>query len=363
MVVNSTLDDYFATLTKKWSEVPGGSDRSGRHLSTELLNMTDDALLAFWDGQMVRAAEVRDWYHRLYKSIFPGRRVLEIGSGLGFDGITFLAKGVDWTFCDIVPENLEVIQRVVQLKGLSASFCHLSSSSAFDALPRNFDFVWCDGSMINVPFEIAAEESRLIMAHLKPGGRWIELAYPRERWLREGSQPCETWGNTTDGEGTPWMEWYDLQRIRERLLPYRFIPILDYRFSSDNFVWFDLEFSGQQHSRERRTLTIDAPAEKIETPPILWNSAWSVPIPDDSTKAPVRARVQCMVVKGSVGFAFELAGQHVSREIMVDAREASQVVHVDLDVLEPGTIFSLRNCSAGGPSEVFIESLQLIPVI
>ena len=58
---------------------------------------------------------------------------------------------------------------------------------------------WCQGSHIRLPFEFAKRECAAILRHLKQGGRWIELAYSRQRWVRDG--PClKIWGNTTDGE-------------------------------------------------------------------------------------------------------------------------------------------------------------------
>jgi hypothetical protein len=94
--------------------------------------------------------------------------------------------------------------------------------------------------MINAPFDFSARESAAIVRHLKPGGRWIELAYPRERWERDGRPAFSVWGTMTDGEGTPWMEWYDLDRLLKRLAPATFSPILALNFHNDDFNWFDL---------------------------------------------------------------------------------------------------------------------------
>ena len=44
----------------------------------------------------------------------------------------------------------------------------------------------------------------------------------------------------TDGEGTPWMEWYDLARLSKRLAPATFEPVLAVNFHNDDFNWFDL---------------------------------------------------------------------------------------------------------------------------
>ena len=80
------------------------------------------------------------------------------------------------------------------------------------------------------------------MSRSKPsgtGGRWIELAYPKARWERDGKMPFEQWGGKTDG-GAPWVEWYDLDKVLARLYPAKFDVILHFNFHNDDFSWFDL---------------------------------------------------------------------------------------------------------------------------
>jgi predicted nicotinamide N-methyase len=56
---------------------------------------------------------VRGWYQAVYSDIFRGRRVLEIGSGMGIDGIHFIREGAIWHFTDILPSNLTLIRRTL----------------------------------------------------------------------------------------------------------------------------------------------------------------------------------------------------------------------------------------------------------
>ena len=172
--------------------------------------MTDEALLAAWEAMAARryAGEL-GWLGPLYIDAFRGKCVLEVGSGLGFDGIRFASEGAAWTFADIVPENLEVIRRIAGLKGLSGSvrFHSIDDDLSFAALPSDYDAIWVFGSIHHIPFEMARQEALGVLGHLKPGGRWMELVYPRERWLREGSLSFDEWGRVTDGERTPWVEW------------------------------------------------------------------------------------------------------------------------------------------------------------
>jgi hypothetical protein len=48
----------------------------------------------------------------------------------------------------------------------------------------------------------------------------------------------------TDGERTPWSEWYDLDKLCQRLAPERLRTVLDFDFQGTDFHWFDLQRLG-----------------------------------------------------------------------------------------------------------------------
>jgi SAM-dependent methyltransferase len=236
-------DLVFAALQRKWSEVPTGE---GRIRSEELLKLDGDELKSLWlrlrnEATEGKAFPVRGWYHTLYRDVLRGKRVLDVGSGLGIDGITFAQNGAYVHFLDIVRPNLKVVERICGLLGVeNVEFTFIEGIDSLARLSGDFDAIWCQGSLINVPFEMAARESGLLLQHLPIGGRWIELAYPKERWDREGQLPFEQWGVRTDGPGTPWVEWYDLEKVTRRLASANFEVVLHFNFHHDDFNWFDL---------------------------------------------------------------------------------------------------------------------------
>lgn len=232
----------FEVLRKKWHEVPAGQDRVS---TKQLLTMSDAQLLELWlrirkDATQGPAFAGRGWYHILYKDNLKGKRVLDVGSGLGIDGITFAQNGAEMTFLDIAETNLEVLKRICRLLDINnVTFAYLESLNSLEQLRADFDFIWCQGSMINAPFDVMREECNALLTLLPPGGRWIELCYPRERWINEGQLPPERWGDKTDG-GAPWIEWYDLEKLKARLHPAQFDVVMSFNFHKDEFNWFDL---------------------------------------------------------------------------------------------------------------------------
>jgi len=252
-----TLDKY----RDKWREVPAGDDMDGRVFSSGLLDLPDEEFLASWERMAERRASgAMAWFRPLYRDYFAGKRVLEIGSGAGVDGIPMAAFGAHWTFADIVPNNLATIRRVAALKGIEAKFHLIGDDLSFEALTPGYDAILVVGSIHHVPYDITRQEALNALRLLKVGGRWIELVYPRERWLREGALSFDKWGQRTDGERTPWVEWYDMEKIRRRLHPATFRTILDFDLRSRDQRWVDLEFLGM--GRDSRKF-IDIPGPVI----------------------------------------------------------------------------------------------------
>lgn len=356
-----SFDDILPTLSYKWSEVPAGSDQADRILSDGMLG--DPALLAKWDRLNEDGAELRGWWWRLYGDLFRGKKVLEIGSGLGFDALQFSARGAGWTCCDIAETNLEIIRRVAAAKGQTIDRLLIQSIGSFSALPTDFDFVWCNGSLIHLPLDDAREECAAILKHLKPGGRWIELAYPRERWVREGSPPFSEWGKLTDGERTPWVEWYDMEKLKERLHPARLRPLLEYRFSSDSFVWLDAEVVSRDAPQSQPAIQLEAPAGMLTAAPGLWREAWSMPLRGLGPTSAVTVDLECMVEAGSIGFVVARDGRPVAREMIVEARTGSQLVHIATSAFDRDMSLVARNCSALGGGRFRVISVKMRPAL
>jgi SAM-dependent methyltransferase len=241
-------DSPFETLREKWVEVP--VSRYGRVRTAELAGLPDSELLALWQASRADlTAGVqfghRGWYHLLYREFMRGKKVLDVGSGLAIDSVTFAQYGAGMTFLDLAESNLAVVRRVCSQLGLTqVRFVLLQDLASLDALDTDYDVIMAMGSLHHAPQSIIRPEVERLLRHLKVGGRWLQLAYPESRWIREGRRPFDQWGGSTDGDNTPWAEWYDLPKLLALLAPASFEVVLCQEFNNGNFIWFDLLKTG-----------------------------------------------------------------------------------------------------------------------
>ncbi len=224
----------------KWREVPG--TRQERVFSADLLALDDASLLAYWERgrEDTTVPEVRGWFQDLYRDRLTGLEVADVGPGIGVDGFFFASRGARVTFVDIVDDNLRLLERIGRLKGLDVET--VLADDIFDIrLPHEVDVLLFVGSLHNAPFEISRREAASLVRWLRPGGLVLMLAYPRERYEALGATSFEEFGRRCDGERTPWVEWYDDDKVR-RLFGPEFTLNWSRNFGQDGieFNWFEL---------------------------------------------------------------------------------------------------------------------------
>jgi SAM-dependent methyltransferase len=167
------------------------------------------------------------------------KRVLDFGCGAGIDGVTYAERGASVTFVDIVQDNVDLVKRVCDFKGIEADYLYLERLKDINRLGE-YDVILAMGSLHHAPYDFVKREVGLLLPHLISGGRWLQLAYPKERWIRDGSPPFSKWGEMTDGADTPWAEWYDVEKVLS-LFDVDVRVIMTRKFNNNRFAWFDFE--------------------------------------------------------------------------------------------------------------------------
>jgi ubiquinone/menaquinone biosynthesis C-methylase UbiE len=154
----------------------------------------------FLDIESQRHGRQGRWIPRLLEfAKHPGERLLGLGHGLGTDWLQYARHGASVVVCSPSAEQLTLIQRNFELRGLRGLFL----PSAFHALPlesASID-VACVNSLLDEverPEDVIAEVYRV----LKPGGKvlavtaarydvdyWTNAFFPWKRWFTREPRP------------------------------------------------------------------------------------------------------------------------------------------------------------------------------
>ena len=83
---------------------------------------------------------------------WKGRKVLEIGCGLGTDSINFARAGADLTILELSPASLDLCRKRFALFGLTATFYQGNAEQLSEIVPRqHFDLVYSFGVIHHTP--------------------------------------------------------------------------------------------------------------------------------------------------------------------------------------------------------------------
>jgi SAM-dependent methyltransferase len=224
---------------KKWETLPAGGHRKN---VIELMNMVDSQLLDFYRECIYFWENERGWDYKIYSDLFKNKSVLELGSGLGYDGIIYSRSVRKWTFTDIVPINIEFIKRITMLlniKNVNYQFIDDIFNHNFKEM---FEAFYAHGVLHHVPFKIAQKEFININKYLNSNSLAVFLMYPYERWEICGKPDFNDFGRMTDGENTPWAEYYDEKKIKELTWNgFQLKNTIKWGHQNSEFVNFELE--------------------------------------------------------------------------------------------------------------------------
>ncbi len=106
-------------------------------------------------------------------------RVLEIGCGLGTDGVQFAQAGADYTGVDLTEAAIDLARKNFEQRGLQGEF-KVADAENLDFADSSFDLVYSHGVLHHTP-DIARAVSEIHRV-LKPEGRAIVMLYHRDSY-------------------------------------------------------------------------------------------------------------------------------------------------------------------------------------
>lgn len=105
--------------------------------------------------------------------------VLEIGCGLGTDGVRFAASGARYTGIDLTQAAVDLAKRHFELLNLPGTF-RIADAERLDFPDNSFDVVYSHGVLHHTPDTAGA--IREVHRVLRPGGKAIVMLYHRNSY-------------------------------------------------------------------------------------------------------------------------------------------------------------------------------------
>lgn len=162
-----TDDSYKAEVQAQWDNNPCGS-----HYVKEAEQHTLEWYKEVEDYRYVKYAP---WMPKTMEfALHRGKKLLEIGGGLGTDLAQFALNGAEVTDVDLSSGHLKLAEENFRLRGLKGTFIHQDA----ETLPfpdSSFDVVYSNGVIHHTPntATLVKEMHRV----LRPGGRVIVMVY------------------------------------------------------------------------------------------------------------------------------------------------------------------------------------------
>jgi ubiquinone/menaquinone biosynthesis C-methylase UbiE len=111
---------------------------------------------------------------------YAGKKVLELGCGIGTDLARFAKGGAQVTAVDLSERAIEMAKKNFELRGLDGEF-HMMNGEKLEFEDNTFDMVFAHGVLqYTADTRQMVDEARRV---LKPGGELIAQLYNRKGWL------------------------------------------------------------------------------------------------------------------------------------------------------------------------------------
>lgn len=155
---------------------------------------------------------------------FPGKKLLEVGCGIGLDLARFGLGGAAVTGVDLSPRAVALAQAHLAQQGVLGKVLEMDGE-AMDLRDNSFDIVYAHGAVqyTEHPERMVAGIHRV----LKPGGTAIVMLYHRDSWLMAMSRVTKV---DLEHREAPAYRTFSRREAQELLRPFRSVRIVPERF-------------------------------------------------------------------------------------------------------------------------------------
>lgn len=185
---------------------------------------------------------------------FAGKRLLEIGCGMGTDLLQFARGGAQVTGVDLTPRSIEISRHHLKLYDQSGDFA-ITDAEVLPFADESFDVVYSNGVLHHTPD--TAEAVLEIHRVLRPGGLARVMLYHRQSWnywfeiilhrgllrgqLLRGRSPeaiMSRYVEVNEGEGRPLVRVYSRKQARKLFSMFREVKTEIRQLTRGDFYFF-----------------------------------------------------------------------------------------------------------------------------
>jgi len=335
-----------------WRHAPSGI---GKHDTRLLLSESPARLLDVWTQAFqarFRGYPEEDVFLREMAKEFAGKRVLSIGSGLGFHEVYYARNGAFVTCVDIVESNLKVIERVAELSGITSRVnticCADSSETPYDS---SYDVVFIYGSLMTMPEPYQAKLLAKATAALTPDGRLVLMLYTWDfarltcGWQSPDQFDPAVFARASDPsvaeEHCPWSDWHDDAKLLE-MTGSGFVISHRQTWNYGLYVWYSLTRSqmGMVQPFFDTKKIIESFAHRDDLDVTLW-PVWAATRLDNEDG--IRIRTHCNTGGYAIG----------SQELILASKSKKEnCVAMDVTLIEGGLSVGILDVE----SQTFVAS-------
>jgi SAM-dependent methyltransferase len=155
---------------------------------------------------------------------YRGRRLLDVGCGVGNDLARFARQGAVCTGVDLAPHSIELARANFGQRGLGGDF-HVMDGESMDFADATFDAVFCHTVLHFTPHP--ERMVREIHRVLRPGGAAIIMTVNRRSWLNAMARVMKV---QIDHLDSPVFHRFSIAEFRALLAPFAQVRIVPERF-------------------------------------------------------------------------------------------------------------------------------------
>lgn len=155
---------------------------------------------------------------------YKGKKLLEVGCGVGIDLVRFAAGGAQVTGIDLAEQSIDLARKNFEQHGLAGDL-RLGNGEALEFAADTFDVVYAHGVI-----QYTAHAQQMIdelFRVVKPGGEVIMMVYNRHSWLNFLS---ETLGVGLEHQDAPVLKKYTIKEFQALLSRFSTVKIVPERF-------------------------------------------------------------------------------------------------------------------------------------